>query len=132
MKTGEGRGSNPNSRKNLKNFKPGQSGNPKGNVPREFTITHWARQKLMEPHPSDPSKTWAQVIAAHWVERSLTSAHYLEELLARMEGKVTQPIGGSGDGSPIRFTMVFDGNTDKVLIYAALALPQAIRGLVLS
>lgn len=104
---GPGRGSNPNSRKNLKNFKPGESGNPKGHVPREFTITHWARQKLAEPHPSDPSKTWAQVIAAKWVERSLDSPHYLEELLARMEGKVTQPIGGAG-GGPVIIKVIYD------------------------
>jgi len=111
MKTGLGRGNNPNSRKNLKNFKPGQSGNPRGNVPREFTITHWARQKLMERHPSHRSKTWAQVIAAKWVERSLDSPHYLEELLARMEGKVTQPIGGE-DGRPIEVLIDYK---DKII-----------------
>lgn len=62
----------------------------------------------MEPHPSDPSKTYAQFIADQWVERSLTSPHYLEELLARMEGKVTQPIGGEG-GKPIKVSIDYKG-----------------------
>ena len=88
-----GRTMHPNSLSNLKpvTWKPGQSGNPKGQ-----SIT--ARQNAMYDDicPYDPlGRTWREALAEGGMRMALTIPVALNNLQDRQEGKVTQPFSGS-------------------------------------
>ena len=81
----------PNSLKNLKpvKWKPGQSGNPKGQ-----SITARQEAMLNEMCPYFPDKTWREALADAGMRQALTIPVALSNFQDRHEGKVTQPIGG--------------------------------------
>lgn len=112
MNTGEGRGSNPNSRKNLKKFKPGESGNPKGRPQGVKYISEALREQLA--HKRVKVKTPADALAKNVMRRALGSDRALEIVLDRTEGKVTQPIGGEG-GKPIEVSIDYKGKLIKAM-----------------
>ena len=87
---------NPNSLANLKKWKKGQSGNPKGREPYGIYLTTIARQKLGQPCPYAPDKTWAEYLVERWLGQAVENATYFNILMERLEGKVVQPIGGEG------------------------------------
>ncbi|MFW6105166.1 MAG: hypothetical protein ACOC7P_01130 [Chloroflexota bacterium] len=93
------RGEHPNSKKNLEKgkFKKGEVSNPKGRPRKELCITSILREKLNEPCDKDPSKTWAEWLALRALELAGENPTYYKELLDRVEGKVTQPIGSAPD-----------------------------------
>jgi len=105
MKTGEGRGSNPNSRKNLVLFKPGQSGNPKGRPPNIRYLSEALRELLATGKVKDQAVIDA--LAANLVKRALRHSYDLSLLWDRAEGKVTQPIVGA-DGGPVIIKVIYD------------------------
>ena len=86
----------------------GQSGNPKGRPRKDCSITSLAKELLDQPaderflSPSDYGKTWRQAIAKALLVGALNlNPGIMKELLDRLEGKPTQPIGGGEEGLPI-------------------------------
>ena len=107
MNTGEGRGSNLNSRKNLKKFKPGQSGNPKGRPSNARYVSEALRELLAEGKTG--KEAMVDALARNLAKRALRSSYDLNILLDRTEGKVTQPIVGAG-GGPLVLRVVYDND----------------------
>lgn len=101
----------PNSLKNLRPCKKGETHNPKGRPSNGFCITHLQRKMLSQPCPYAPGKTWAEHIARRGLEMATESATYYKELLDRLEGKVVQPIGGE-DG-PLTLKIFVASEHDK-------------------
>jgi len=84
----------PKSLANLHRWKKGESGNPKGRRPNELCFTAIAKKMLPEVCPYDPKgRSWAEYLTERWLAHSADSATYFLELIERLEGKVTQPIG---------------------------------------
>ena len=90
------------------NWVKGQSGNPKGRPRKDYSITSLAKELLDQPaderflSPSDYGKTWRQAIAKALLVGALKlNPGIMKELLDRLEGKPTQPIGGGEEGLPI-------------------------------
>ena len=78
--------------KNSGQWKPGQSGNPKGRPPKELCLTSLAREELAKPCPFAPNKTWAEYLVERWLGQCVAHSGYFRELIERLEGKVIQPI----------------------------------------
>lgn len=109
------RGIHPNSLANLekrKKFQKGQpSANPKGRPCNELSLTNIAREKLQEPCPYDPEgRTWAKYLVDRWFGQCGENVTYFRELIDRLEGKVTQPIGGEG-GQAIDIRVTYDNGS---------------------
>jgi len=81
-------GKHPNSLKNLKPCKPGETRNPHGRPRKEQSVTEALRVLLRE------GTITPEMVAKSWLSRSLKSPKDLEMLLDRTEGKVTQPEEG--------------------------------------
>ena len=93
-----GRRINPNSLKNLKPCKKGETHNPKGGPRREASLTRIARGMLPKVCPYDSKgRTWGEYLAERWMAESISNASYFKELMDRLEGKVTQPIATDGE-----------------------------------
>jgi len=99
-KNGDTRGMHPNSQKNLK---PGANKN--GRPRKELSLTNCAREKLREKCPYAPNQTWLEYLVERWLGQAAENATYFNQLIERLEGKVTQPIGGEG-GGPIPITVI--------------------------
>jgi len=109
-RNGDTRGLHPNSLKNLKP-NPGNNGRPKN----EWSLTYLAREKLLGPCPYDPKgRTWRECLVERWLSQSLENVSYFNQLMDRLEGKVTQPISGP-DGGPIRYQITVEDNETKQL-----------------
>lgn len=67
-------------------FQPGNPGGP--GRPRFNSISAAAKRILAKPHPKNPDKTRAEVIAERWVARAEDDIKDLNPLLDRTEGKV--------------------------------------------
>ena len=104
-------GKHPNSIKNLKPCKKGETHNPKGRPTNRLCLTSIAREKLGQPCPHVKGKTWAEYLVDQWLEKAVNNTVYFCELIERLEGKVTQPIGGE-DGKPIEVSIDYK---DKLL-----------------
>ena len=117
---GNKRGMNPNSRKNLDS---GRKGN--NHAKKDYSITRIIRDMLDQPaeerwlETEDKRKrfTWRQAIAKRiLIESAKGNARVTSELLDRLEGKVTQPIGGDEE-NPIVLQLLSRlrgyGNQDK-------------------
>ena len=88
---------NPNSLANLKKWKKGQSGNPKGHPGNKLSITAKQREMLPLPCPySKKEETWLEWLADKGMALAGENPTYYHELMDRLEGKVVQPIGGEG------------------------------------
>lgn len=86
----------------ISNLRPG-----KGRPKRELSLTNCVRGKLLDPCPYAPDKTWLEYLAERWLGQAVENAGYFRELMDRLEGKVTQPIGGAGDG-PVTIRVIYD------------------------
>lgn len=91
--------------KNLKPWKKGQSGNPKGRPRKPVSITSGLKEQLSKvpdfpDRRGDPNtKTWRDLIVDAILRGCLKGNHPLtKELLDRLEGKVTQPIDATLKG----------------------------------
>jgi hypothetical protein len=93
-------GKNPNSLKNLKPCKPGENRNPHGRPTKEKSITEAVRVLLHQGRLKDLDKNYGKdelvlrALAVRWLKRALKKQMDLSMLLDRIEGKVTQPVGG--------------------------------------
>lgn len=78
---------------NLKPFKPGQSGNPKGR-PKSITLSEAYRKMLAEVDEQDEHKrTRAEVLAERmYTEAKTGNVQALREIADRVEGKARQTI----------------------------------------
>ena len=109
-KAGNRRGLSQNS---LKNLHPRLKGN--NHAKTEFSITRKQREMLPLPCPYAPNMTWLEWLAERGMALAGENATYYKELMDRLEGKVTQPIGGDED-KPIKVIIqVIDKETAKVL-----------------
>jgi len=89
-------GKHPNSLKNLNPPKKGEpSRNPNGRPTNRLSLTNLAREKLDQPCPHDPKKTWLEYLVDRWLDQATENATYFKELLDRLEGKVVQPVEGT-------------------------------------
>jgi len=109
-KNGNRRGMNPNSRKNL-----ARNGNH--NAQKDYSITRIIKEMMDNPaeerwldvEDKDKGLTWRQAIAKRiLVEAVRGNARVTGELLDRLEGKVSQPIGGDSAGQPITIKVIYD------------------------
>jgi len=107
-KNGDKRGMSPNSRKNLDR---GRKGN---NFVKDCSITHvlkamadeLAEERWLEVEDKGKGFTWRQAVAKRiWIEAVRGNAKVTSELLDRLEGKVTQPIG-TPEGRPFEVTVI--------------------------
>lgn len=117
------RGTHPHSLANLEKgkFKPGQSGNPKGRLPKEFCITSILQEKLNEPCEKDPSKTWGEYIATKALELAAENPTYFKELLDRVEGKVMQPVQQEVTARMEQFNIIVRSDEARQLVERVLA-----------
>lgn len=124
-KNGNRRGmhGHPNSRKNLE---LGRKKNKR--TAKDYSITRLIKEMLDDPaserwlEVEDKGKelTWRQAIAKRiLIEAVKGNAKVTSELLDRLEGKVTQPIGGEG-GEPIKTEIIVSSDTAKKLTKAIL------------
>jgi len=105
-KNGKGnyRGMNPKSQANLKPFPTGASANPAGRPPKPVCVTSWlkeyADQKISQS-VDIKNLTYAQAAALKaWQIAVKGDLGEYQFIIDRLEGKVTQTIGGEG-GKPI-------------------------------
>ena len=83
----------PNSLKNLRSFKKGQSGNPKGRPIKDLTLTSLLKEEITKiPAEEKEGRTWRQLLVLAWLSGSLKNPILLKELLDRLEGKVAVPV----------------------------------------
>lgn len=102
-KNGDARGMHPNSQKNLK-----PNGNPNGRPKNNASITVRQRAMLSEVCPFDSKgRTWLEALAENGMRQALTIPGAMSNLQDRLEGKVTQPIGGGG---PITLKVIYDSS----------------------
>jgi hypothetical protein len=108
-RNGNRRGMHPNSQNNIKNNTK-HPGRPR----KEFSITNIQREMLDQlcPYAEDPTWTWAKAIAMAGLRESLTDERARENLKDRIEGKVTQPIGGE-NGAPLAVKIIVASEHDK-------------------
>ena len=78
---------------NLKPFKPGQSGNPKGR-PKSITLSEAYRKMLAQVDESDPQRrTRAEVLAEEmYLKAKMGDVAALREIADRVEGKAKQTV----------------------------------------
>ena len=109
MKTDNGgKKQHPNSRANLRPWKPGQSGNPKGRQPKNLSLVSLVKE-LLEKADGE-GKTEAEALAEVIIrEAKGGKAELIKELLDRIDGKVGQSVSGE-----ITFRFV-DETSDKAI-----------------
>ena len=96
------RGMHPNSLANLKPFQKGGNANPKGRPSKDVSLTSLLKIEIEKVPPGEKqNRTWRQLLVLAWLTGAMKNPALLKELLERLEGKVTQPIGGEG-GGPVR------------------------------
>ena len=105
-----GREMHANSLNNLRkrnNWKPGESGNPKGS-----SISFRQKMMMNETCPFDgKGRTWLEALSEGGMRMSLMNPVALSNLQDRHEGKVSQPISGDKE-NPLQ--VEFDAK-DKLL-----------------
>ena len=82
-------------------FQPGQSGNPAGR-PKTKPFRE-ALQRALKAAESD-SEMLDKVALALVAKAYEGDVPAIKEIADRLDGKVTQPIAGDGDGEPITLT----------------------------
>ena len=106
---GNRRGMSPNSRKSLDTYRNGNN-----HTKKDYSITRIVKEMLDDPaterwiEVEDKGKnlTWRQAIAKRiLIEAVRGNARVTSDLLDRLEGKVTQPIGGDAD-NPVVFRVI--------------------------
>jgi hypothetical protein len=92
-------------------FKPGQSGNPKGR-PRKQPLADLLAEVLSEKIPQDQEgkqRTLGEVLVRNWVLEAIKTRDNdtVAEIFNRMDGKVKDRIALGGDeGEPIRIETI--------------------------
>lgn len=82
---------------NLKPFKPGQSGNPKGR-PKSVTLSEALRRELAKEDPENTEQSYAEKIAQMLVSQAAEgNVNAAKEIADRTEGKPRQAIDVQAD-----------------------------------
>jgi len=111
---GNKRGMSPQSRKNL-------TINGNNHASKDYSITSMLKSMADDPAPErwleveDKGKglTYRQAAAKRiWIDVIRGNAKLTGELLDRLEGKVSQPIGGD-KGNPLELLVRWDGNRNE-------------------
>jgi len=78
--------------KNLKPWKPGQSGNPKGRPPKDVSLTSLLKLEVQKINPDDKAKrTWAELLVVATIRLAVKgNAAALKEVWERMDGRVRE------------------------------------------
>lgn len=78
-------------------WKPGQSGNPRGPLPKKLyrEALQAALRKLSES--GDPQQTAEEIATAHIVKAKDGDMSAIKEFADRIDGKVPQAIGGTDE-----------------------------------
>jgi hypothetical protein len=85
-------------------FQPGQSGNPAGR-PKSKPFRE-AIQRALEAAGDD--KAALQAVASALVGKAMIGdVPAIKEIADRLDGKVTQPIDGDGEGGPVQLTVTW-------------------------
>ena len=93
----------------------GQSGNPNGRPKKVISLTSELKAQLGEVCPTDDKgRTWLQVLVECWLKEARDNPAYFKELVERVEGKVTQPIGGE-NGKPLKVEIIVQSEAAKKL-----------------
>lgn len=84
-------------------WEPGQSGNPAGPAPGPKKIKRWREaleRAIIRREQSDPQalEKLADSLLRKVADGDVTA---IKELADRLDGKVTQPIGGDAESGPI-------------------------------
>lgn len=102
-------------------FLPNNNANPNGRPRKDCSLTSLIKKYLDEVPELQiggkaNTKTWRELLVQAWLVGAYKgNATLFKELLERIEGKVTQPIGGD-EGKPIRHIIeVRDQETKKAL-----------------
>ncbi len=95
----------------LKQWQPGQSGNPLGRPKKQDTITSLVKD-ILDQVDGKTKKTYAQLVAEAMVRGALKDPQILKELLNRCEGKVREEIDMQTTGVSILYELV-RGRDDK-------------------
>jgi len=117
-RSGNRRGMSLNSHKNIVKAQEVLRGN--NHAKKDYSITRIQRGMLPLPCPYAQGKTWAEWLAERGMALAAENAAYYRELLDRLEGKVTQPIGGEG-GEPIKTEIIVSSETAKNITNAILS-----------
>ncbi len=93
------KGSSENSRKNLKPFKPGESGNPKGKKPGTLNITTIIKKKLKEVAPTDKAgRKYINLLAESLILNAMKgNGTAIKSILDRVDGVVAEEQNLTGD-----------------------------------
>ena len=93
--------------RNLKPWKPGQSGNPKGRPPKNISLTSLLKAEIVKINPSDKKRrTWGELIVLATIQHAIKgNATALKEVWERIDGKAPQIVGE--DENPVR--VIFHG-----------------------
>ena len=118
---GNRRGMTPNSRKNLEK---GREGN--NHAQKDYSVTRivkelideLAEERFLDINDKGKGLTWRQAIALRMLRDGVGGKY--SELLERLEGKVTQPIGGEG-GKDLIFNITVSGEQAKDMVSRVLA-----------
>ena len=83
---------------NLKSWKKGQSGNPKGRPRKEDCLTSLLKEEIEEICPKDKEKrTWKELIVLATMQLAMKgNATALKEIWERMDGKVRDKLELTG------------------------------------
>lgn len=91
---GNHRGLHPNSLKNLENGRK-KWHNPNGRPKKDISLTSLLKEEIEKiPQGEKQGRTWRQLLVLAWLTGAMKNPVLFKELLDRLEGKVTQPIGG--------------------------------------
>ena len=118
-------------KKNLKSWKPGQSGNPKGRPVGTISLTATIKEVASWPVPKElvanykrlfpnlpDNATCVQVLAVRCIIKALdvkTGDIMAKEIWERLDGKVPFPISGDPNGSQIQIKHDFSSMTANEL-----------------
>ncbi len=115
----DGRGSHPNSRKNLKPFPKGVNGNPN---PVGYSVSHRLKKMLQElsdfipPNANPNDKVYRDQIArAILIKSAQGDVSMIHELLDRTEGKVPDPGKGQGEVNNTQINIIVSNDKAREL-----------------
>ena len=92
-------------------FLPGNNANPKGRPIKDCSLTSLLKVEIDKIPPGEKhGRTWRELLVLAWLTGAMKNPVLLKELLDRVEGKITQPIGGEA-GQAIDIRVIYDNGS---------------------